>query len=140
MLEIASKVFKSFFEKSTLKYLLVGFGTVTIDYCVIFIFYSIFHFYYVIAIIMGFIFANTFQFLSNFFFTFQLKKEEQIKKRAVVFIIVASIGSTLATLSVIFFESFIHSLYISKTLSLGVSFTYGFLASKFIIYNYNIRF
>lgn len=140
MSTILNKIFKTFFEKSTLKYLLVGFGTVTIDYIVIYITYSIFHLYYVFCVIMGFVFANIFQFLSNFFFTFGLTKEEQIKKRAVVFVIVAGIGTTIATSSIIFFESFINSLYISKTLSLGVSFTYGFLASKFIIYNYNIRF
>ncbi len=140
MLKLVNNILSSFFEKSTLKYLLVGIGTVLIDYAAIYVSYSVLYLNYIIAVIMGFVFANIFQFFSNFFFTFNLKKEEQIKKRALVFLVVILIGTALSTLAIIILESFIHSLYISKTLSLIVSFTYGFFTSKYIIYNNKIKF
>ena len=140
MLKLVNNIFISFFHKSTFKYLLVGIGTVLIDYAAIYISYSLLSLNYIIAIVLGFIFANIFQFFSNFFFTFELKKEEQIKKRALVFFIVILIGTALSTFTIILLETFIHSLYVSKTLSLIVSFTYGFFASKYIIYNENIKY
>jgi len=140
LLTIVSKVFNSLFEVSTLKYLLVGFLTVAIDYSVIYLFYSILNLYYVFAIVLGFFVSNVFQFLSNFFFTFQLKKDAQMKRRAIAYVISSTFGMILGTLVIIGLESFIQSLYISKAISLIVSFAYGFFASKYIVYNFNFRF
>lgn len=134
-----SRVIYSILDISTAKYLLVGGLTVLIDYLTIYILYSIVEANYIIAIIFGFLFSNIFQFFSNFFYTFQLKKETQIKKRAIAYIISAVIGMTIGTLTIIALESVINSLYISKGLSLIVSFAYGFFASKYIVYNKNLK-
>lgn len=127
------------FEPKVLKYLFVGICTVAIDYLAIFIIYSVFEMNYMIAIVGGFLMSNVFQFYMNFFYTFSLKKYDQLKQRIIMYIISSSIGMLLGTLSVIGLKYFIDSLYICKTLSLLVSFLYGFIASKYIVFNNKVN-
>jgi putative flippase GtrA len=127
------------FEPKVLKYLFVGICTVAIDYLAIFIIYSVSEMNYMIAIVGGFLMSNIFQFYMNFFYTFSLKKDDQLKQRIIMYIISSSIGMLLGTLSVISLKYFIDSLYICKTLSLLVSFLYGFIASKYIVFNNKVN-
>lgn len=126
--------------KLFLKYVVFGFITVFIDYGIIFISYSVFEINYIVAILLGFIFAATFQFFSNFFYTFNLRKNNELLKRMSAFLLFTIIGITIGTSAIIYFETLFHSLYLSKTLSLFITFFYSFLISKYIVFNKNIKF
>jgi putative flippase GtrA len=121
------------------KYLIIGIITVGLDYSMIFLIYTILNMNYILAIVLGFLFSNLFQFYANFFYTFALAKDDDYYRRMILFCISACIGIALGTVTIIFFESYIQSLYISKTLSLFVSFLYGYTASKYIVFNKNFK-
>lgn len=123
------------FEPKVLKYLFVGIFTVAIDYLSILIIYSVLEINYMIAIIGGFLMSNVFQFYMNFFFTFNLKRNQMIVLKMVVFWIAVIIGNTLSFLFIILLNFFISNLFIIKTLSLPISFLYGYIVSNKIIYN-----
>ena len=126
-------------NKVMFKYIIVGILTVIIDYSVLYLFYTVLNIYYITAILLGFLFSNLFQFYMNFFYTFELEKNDIFYQRMIMYTISAIIGILLGTATIVFFESYFHSLYLSKTLSLFVNFAYGFLASKYIVFNTNIR-
>lgn len=126
-------------NKYLFKYIFIGVLTVGLDYFMIFLTYSVLNMNYILAIIFGFIVSNLFQFYANFFYTFSLDKDSGYYQRIILFIISACIGIVLGTSAIIFFEKYINSLYISKTLSLIVSFLYGYTASKYIVFNKNIK-
>ena len=113
------------FEPKVLKYLFVGICTVAIDYLAIFIIYSVFEINYMIAIVGGFLMSNVFQFYMNFFYTFNLKRNQLIVLKMIVFWIAVIIGNTLSFLLIVFLKLFINNLFIVKTLSLPLSFLYG---------------
>ena len=117
------------------KYFIVGFLTVCIDYVFIFILYVIYDQNYVVAVIFGFLASNVFQFYSNFYFTFKLKKNSAFHERIILFWIAVIIGNTIGLLSVILFFNIFGNVFLAKTLSLPISFGYGYLVSKKIIYN-----
>lgn len=119
------------------RYIIVGAFTVAVDYSVLYICYSILSLHYLVSVIMGFIFSGFFQFFVNFKYTFRLERNDRFWTRIVLFFVSASIGMFLATTSVIFFQTMIDSLYISKTLSLVISFAYGWTVSKYVIYKKN---
>ncbi len=121
------------------KYLIIGIITVGLDYGMIFLIYTILNMNYILAIVLGFLFSNLFQFYANFFYTFSLAKNDDYYRRMILFCISASIGIVLGTATVIFLENYIQSLYISKTLSLVISFLYGYTASKYIVFNKNFK-
>lgn len=123
------------FEPKVLKYLLVGFLTVVIDYLFIFIVFNIFEVNYMMAIAIGFLMSNIFQFYMNFFYTFNLKRADMIVIKMVVFWIAVVIGNTLSFLLIVFLKLFISDVYIVKTLSLPLSFLYGYIVSNRVIYN-----
>ncbi|GHZ20406.1 hypothetical protein VCSRO123_1998 [Vibrio cholerae] len=116
------------------RYIIVGAFTVAVDYFVLYLCYSILSLHYVVSVIIGFIFSGVFQFFVNFKYTFRLEKNDRFWTRSVLFFVSASIGMFLATISVIILQFFIDSLYISKTLSLVISFAYGWTVSKYVIY------
>lgn len=123
------------FDPKVLKYLFVGVCTVAIDYLAIFIIYSVFEMNYMIAIVGGFLMSNVFQFYMNFFYTFNLKKNQMLVLKMIVFWIAVIIGNTLSFLFIILLKLFISNLFIIKTLSLPISFLYGYIVSNKIIYN-----
>jgi len=123
------------FEPKVLKYLLVGFLTVAIDYLFIFIVFNIFEVNYMMAIAIGFLMSNIFQFYMNFFYTFNLKRADTIAIKMVIFWIAVVIGNTLSFLLIVFLKLFISNVYIVKTLSLPLSFLYGYIVSNRVIYN-----
>ncbi len=123
------------FEPKVLKYLFVGICTVAIDYLAIFIIYSVFEINYMIAIVGGFLMSNVFQFYMNFFYTFNLKRNQLIVLKMIVFWIAVIIGNTLSFLLIVFLKLFINNLFIVKTLSLPLSFLYGYIVSNKVIYN-----
>jgi putative flippase GtrA len=123
------------FEPKVLKYLLVGFLTVAIDYLFIFIVFNIFEVNYMMAIAIGFLMSNIFQFYMNFFYTFNLKRADMIVIKMVIFWIAVVIGNTLSFLLIVFLKLFISDVYIVKTLSLPLSFLYGYIVSNRVIYN-----
>jgi len=116
------------------KYIFIGIITVIIDYFGIFIFYNLFNAYYVVAITMGFIFSNLFQFYANFYYTFSLSKDNNFFKRIIMYIISALIGISIGISTIILIKQYVSSLYLAKTLSLFVSFIYGYTASKYIVF------
>ena len=105
-----------------LKYLLVGICTVGIDYLTIFLIFSIFEINYKLAIISGFIASNIFQFYMNFFYTFNLKRNEMLILKMAVFWIAVIIGNSLSFLFIILLKLYINNLFLVKTLSLPLSF------------------
>lgn len=123
------------FEPKVLKYLFVGICTVAIDYLAIFIIYSVFEINYMIAIVGGFLMSNVFQFYMNFFYTFNLKRNQLIVLKMIVFWIAVIIGNTLSFLLIVLLKLFINDLFIVKTLSLPLSFLYGYIVSNKVIYN-----
>jgi putative flippase GtrA len=123
------------FEPKVLKYLLVGFLTVAIDYLFIFIVFNIFEVNYMMAIAIGFLMSNIFQFYMNFFYTFNLTRADMIVIKMVIFWIAVVIGNTLSFLLIVFLKLFISDVYIVKTLSLPLSFLYGYIVSNRVIYN-----
>jgi len=124
-----------FFDPKILKYLFVGLCTVVIDYLSIIAIYSIFEINYMIAIIGGFLMSNIFQFYMNFFYTFNLKRNQMLVLKMLVFWVAVVIGNTLSFLFIILLKLFINNLFIVKTLSLPLSFLYGYIVSNKIIYN-----
>lgn len=127
-------------NKLLIKYIFVGIMTVLLDYSIIFVFYTILKKNYIISVIMGFTASNIFQFYINFFYTFRLEKTDLFHKRVLMYIVSSALGMLIGTSTIILLESFFHSLYISKTLSLFVSFLYGFTSSKYIVFNSKVRF
>lgn len=123
------------FEPKVLKYLFVGICTVAIDYLVIFVIYSIFELNYMISIVSGFFMSNVFQFYMNFFYTFNSNKNEMLILKMIVFWIAVIIGNTLSFLLIVLLKLFINNLFIVKTLSLPLSFLYGYIVSNKVIYN-----
>ncbi|GEM_PF-3545837 len=123
------------FEPKVLKYLLVGVCTVGIDYLFIYITYSVFNINYIYAVIIGFFASNLFQFFTNFFYTFNLKKDDMLMIKMVVFWIAVFIGNGLSLGLIIVLKSFINNLFLVKTLSLPLSFLYGYVVSNRVIYN-----
>lgn len=121
------------------KYLLIGIITVGLDYSMIYLIYTILNMNYILAIVSGFLISNLFQFYANFFYTFSLVKNDDYYRRMILFCISACIGIFLGTFSVIFLEIYINSLYISKTISLFISFAYGYTASKYVVFNKNFK-
>ena len=119
------------------KYIVVGVSTIAIDYSMIFLVYSILNMNYILAIVTGFLLSSLFQFYANFFYTFSLLKNDDYYFRIILFCISAFVAIILGTGTVILLETYFHSLYLSKTLSLSVSFLYGYTASKYIIFNKN---
>ncbi len=123
------------FELKVLKYLFVGICTVAIDYLAIFIIYSVSEMNYMIAIVGGFLMSNVFQFYMNFFYTFNSNKNEMLILKMIVFWIAVIIGNTLSFLLIVLLKLFINDLFIVKTLSLPLSFLYGYIVSNKVIYN-----
>jgi len=123
------------FEPKVLKYLLVGVCTVGMDYLFIYITYSVFNINYIYAVIIGFFASNLFQFFTNFFYTFNLKKDDMFILKMMVFWIAVIIGNGLALGLIVVFKSFINNLFLVKTLSLPLSFLYGYVVSNRVIYN-----
>ncbi len=123
------------FELKVLKYLFVGICTVAIDYLAIFIIYSVSEMNYMIAIVGGFLMSNVFQFYMNFFYTFNSNKNEMLVLKMIVFWIAVIIGNTLSFLLIVLLKLFINDLFIVKTLSLPLSFLYGYIVSNKVIYN-----
>ena len=121
------------------KYLLIGIITVGLDYSMIYLIYTILNMNYILAIVSGFLISNLFQFYANFFYTFSLVKDDDYYKRMILFCISACIGILIGTFTVIFLEKYILSLYISKTISLFISFAYGYTASKYVVFNKNFK-
>jgi len=118
-----------------LKYLFVGFTTIFIDYITIFFAYKIFNFNELISILLGFLFSNIFQFYTNFFWTFNLKNHEYIYSMMASFVIVVIIGNCIVAYIILAIDDMISNLLISKTISLPISFIYGFTMSNYLIYN-----
>lgn len=121
------------------KYLVIGVITVGLDYSMIYLIYTMFNMNYILAIVLGFLVSNLFQFYANFFYTFSLVKNDDYYRRMILFCISACIGIFIGTFSVIFLEQYIESLYISKTISLFISFAYGYTASKYVVFNKNFK-
>lgn len=121
------------------KYLIIGIITVGLDYCMIYLIYTVMNMNYILAIVSGFLVSNLFQFYANFFYTFSLVKNDDYYRRIILFCISACIGIFIGTFSVIFLEQYIESLYISKTISLFISFAYGYTASKYVVFNKNFK-
>jgi len=117
------------------KYLLVGATTIIIDYLFIYIAYSVFNINYIYAVIIGFFASNLFQFFTNFFYTFNLKKDDMFMLKMMVFWIAVIIGNGLALGLIVVLKSFINNLFLVKTLSLPLSFLYGYVVSNRVIYN-----
>ena len=117
------------------KYLIVGVLTVGIDYSTTFILYGALEVNYKIAVSSGFLLSNIFQFYMNFFYTFQVKEKHLLKVKMFIFWIAVLIGNSLALGFIIFLKHYIDSLLIVKTLSLPLSFLYGYFVSKEVIYN-----
>jgi putative flippase GtrA len=117
------------------KYLLVGATTIIIDYLFIYITYSVFNINYIYAVIIGFFASNLFQFFTNFFYTFNLKKDDMFILKMMVFWIAVFIGNGLALGLIVVLKSFINNLFLVKTLSLPLSFLYGYVVSNRVIYN-----
>lgn len=122
-------------QPKILKYLLVGILTILIDYFFIFLTFSIFEINYMLSIVIGFLMSNIFQFYMNCFYTFNLKRNEMIVIKMIVFWVAVVIGNTMSFLFIIFLKIFIANVYIVKTLSLPLSFLYGYIVSNKIIYN-----
>ena len=121
------------------KYLIIGIITVGLDYSMIYLIYTVLSMNYILAIVLGFLVSNLFQFYANFFYTFSLVKDDNYYKRMILFCISACIGIFIGTFSVILLEQYIESLYISKTISLFISFVYGYTASKYVVFNKNFK-
>lgn len=121
------------------KYLFIGIITVGLDYSMIYLIYTMFNMNYILAIVLGFLVSNLFQFYANFFYTFSLVKNDDYYRRMILFCISACIGIFIGTFSVILLEQYIESLYISKTISLFISFAYGYTASKYVVFNKNFK-
>ena len=128
---------KKLIQPKIVKYLIVGFSTVFIDYLSIFISYNLLSFNYIVSVCFGFLISNIFQFYMNFFYTFNLKKDNLMFLRIFIFWIVVLIGNALALIFIIILKVYITDLFIVKTLSLPLSFLYGYIASNKIIYNQN---
>lgn len=126
-------------NKLIYKYLVVGISTVLLDYSFVFLFYSILKIHYILSVLMGFIASNIFQFYINFFYTFKLEKNDNFYERALIFIIAVLIGNLIGLVSIVLIKFVIVNLYIAKTLSLPISFLYGYFVSKNFIYNKNFR-
>ncbi|ORU91079.1 MAG: hypothetical protein A6F72_00740 [Cycloclasticus sp. symbiont of Poecilosclerida sp. N] len=127
-------------NKQFTKYLAFGFIAVFIDYGALFISYTLLEVNYIIAVLCGFICGSTFQFFTYFFYTFNLSKNNIFFKRMLAFFLFTIIGITIGTLSILYFKTFLHSLYLSKTASLFITFFYSFLLNKYIVFNKNFRF
>lgn len=121
------------------KYLIIGIITVGLDYSMIYLTYTILNMNYILAIVSGFLVSNLFQFYANFFYTFSLVKNDDYYRRMMLFCVSACIGILIGTLTVIFLEKYILSLYISKTISLFISFAYGYTASKYVVFNKDFK-
>lgn len=121
------------------KYLIIGIITVGLDYSMIYLIYTVLSMNYILAIVLGFLVSNLFQFYANFFYTFSLVKNDDYYRRMILFCISACIGIFIGTFSVILLEQYIESLYISKTISLFISFAYGYTASKYVVFNKNFK-
>ena len=117
------------------KYLVVGATTIIIDYLFIYITYSILNFNYIYAVTISFFASNLFQFFTNFFYTFNLKRNDILVLKMMVFWIAVIIGSGLSLGLIVVIKSFINNLFMVKTLSLPLSFLYGYIVSNKIIYN-----
>lgn len=126
---------KKVFKPKILKYLFVGICTVAIDYLTIFISYNLLSLNYIISVCFGFLISNVFQFYVNFFYTFNLRKDNLMVIRISIFWLVVFIGNALSLLFIIILKVYITDLFIVKTLSLPLSFLYGYIASNKIIYN-----
>lgn len=126
---------KEIINSRIVKYLIVGVLTVGIDYSTTFILYGALELNYKIAVSSGFLLSNIFQFYMNFFYTFQVKEKQLLKEKMFVFWIAVLIGNSLALGLIIFLKYYIESLLIVKTLSLPLSFLYGYFVSKKVIYN-----
>lgn len=126
---------KKLIQPKIVKYLIVGFSTVFIDYLSIFISYNLLSFNYIVSVCFGFLISNIFQFYMNFFYTFNLKKDNLMFLRIFIFWIVVLIGNALALIFIIILKVYITDLFIVKTISLPLSFLYGYIASNKIIYN-----
>lgn len=126
---------KKIVELKIFKYLFVGICTVVIDYIIIFLIYSLLEINYIVAICSGFLASNVFQFYMNFFYTFSLKKDNLINLKMVVFWIAVAIGNGIAFLFIVGLKLFISDVFIVKTISLPLSFLYGYIVSRKVIYN-----
>ncbi len=117
------------------KYLIVGILTVGIDYVTMYTLYQGFAMNYMIAVSFGFLLSNIFQFYMNFFYTFSIKEKKLLIIKMFVFWIAVIIGNSLALGLIVILKSYITNLLVVKTLSLPLSFLYGYFVSKHIIYN-----
>ena len=123
-----------FFKLTIHKYILTGFFTVVVDYAGIFLFYNMLHTNYILAIMVGFFFSNVFQFYTNFYYTFNLEKDKHFKKRIAKYVVSALIGMGIGVGTIILIKEFIVSIYLAKTISLVISFIYGYTASKYFVF------
>lgn len=121
-------------NKKNILYVFVGILTVFVDYATVFSLWYFFDLNYIYCVFVGFIFSNIFQFYSNFVFTFSEKKAF-IYEKIVVFWLAVGVGSYLAMTVTIFFYTLFQNVFYAKTMSLPVSFFYGYVVSTKIIYN-----
>ncbi len=126
---------KKIINARIVKYLIVGILTVGIDYSTMYTLYRGLAVNYIIAVSFGFLLSNIFQFYMNFFYTFSIKEKKLLKIKMLIFWIAVIIGNSLALGLIVLLKSYITNLLVVKTLSLPLSFLYGYFVSKHIIYN-----
>lgn len=125
---------KKILNKKLIKYLIVSFGGLFLDFITLFIMYSYFLFPKEISLIMGFTISNLSKYFLNQYFTFEMRNEKFSTRRFVIYWCFIIGGDTLAFVTILSINHFINDLFICKILSLIVSFIYGYYVSKKYIF------
>jgi putative flippase GtrA len=118
------------------RYALIGIVTVAIDYLGLFTAYTLLHLHYAVAAFAGLFLAGVFQFYANFHFTFRVPPTQKKRNMMLRYVMAVLAGMALSLAVIVLLMKVIPSFYVAKTLSLIVSFLYGFTVSKYYIYRH----
>tara|TARA_B110000967_G_C18837431_1_gene537506 strand:+ start:447 stop:821 length:375 start_codon:yes stop_codon:yes gene_type:complete len=122
------------FKYSFLRYGLVGFLSVILDFLLLFLFFNILTLTLDISVSLAFILSLVFNFFFHRSYTFKKangKAKWQLKK----YLLIVLISYFITLFLVNYFVDMGFNIYLAKLITVGVVYIYGYLLGKFFVFN-----
>lgn len=117
-----------------IKYGIVGILSVTIDYALLYVSFSIVGLSSSLSVTIGFWGSTIFNFLMHRFYTFSKTNNDRHIKTLVKYLLLV-LGSYFITLGLIeYFISLELNIYLSKLITLIIVYVYGFFIGKYFVF------
>jgi putative flippase GtrA len=122
------------FKYSFLRYGLVGFLTVLLDFLLLFLFFNILTLTLDISVSLAFILSLVFNFFFHRSYTFK-KANGNAKWQLKKYLLIVLISYFITLFLVNYFVDMGLNIYLAKLITVGVVYIYGYLLGKFFVFN-----